>query len=213
MVACVSALAVHGLDVAAADEVPHVVVRSTRVEPGTRWHRDRPVATVEPLVPAVVRALSCVQRGDALAVADSALRVGLPWHDLANELGQRCGPHARWALDHADGAAESRLESRLRALLIDVGVRGFELQAELPGIGRVDLLLDGWLVLEADGFAHHSSREAFRTDRRRGAAGNAEGYVTVRFSWEDVVKEPEATVAVVRETLARRRRSVYRTVV
>lgn len=212
IVACVSALFVHGWDLTGWDEIPHVVVRSTRVEPGTCWHRGRPTATVEPPLAAAVRALSCVQRDDALAVADGALRAGLLRRDLVNELGQRGGPHARWALRHADRHAESRLESRLRALLIDARIRGIELQAQLPGIGRVDLLLDGWLILEADGFGSHSTRNAYRDDRRRAAVGTARGYVTIRFSWEDVMTEPDATVAVVRAALARRRPGAFQTV-
>jgi very-short-patch-repair endonuclease len=58
---------------------------------------------------------------------------------------------------------------------------------------EVDLL---WrrerLVVEVDGFAHHSDRKAFERDRRRDADLIAAGYRVIRITWRQLVSEPEA---------------------
>ena len=76
----------------------------------------------------------------------------------------------------------------------------------MPGVGVVDMLLDGWLVLETDGFAFHSGTEDFARDRRRGNALADQGYVLLRFTYRDVVHRPEALVAQVLRVLAGGRR-------
>lgn len=67
--------------------------------------------------------------------------------------------------------------------------------ARAAGVGRVDLLA-GDLVIEADGFEHHSDRDSYRNDRRRAAALALLGYRLVRFGSEDVVHRPAETLAV-----------------
>ena len=61
---------------------------------------------------------------------------------------------------------------------------------------RVDFL---WrrerLVVEVDGFRHHSSQQMFESDRRRDARITSMGLRVVRVTWRQIVKEPEATAA------------------
>ncbi len=61
---------------------------------------------------------------------------------------------------------------------------------------EVDLL---WrrerLIVEVDGFAYHSTRQAFERDRARDAALQAAGYRVVRFTWRQIIHEPHAVVA------------------
>ena len=71
------------------------------------------------------------------------------------------------------------------------------------GVGRVHLVLDGWLVVEADGFEHHSSRADYRNDRRRSNAIAIAGYELLRFSYEDIVHNPAYVVETRRRVLAR----------
>jgi very-short-patch-repair endonuclease len=70
-------------------------------------------------------------------------------------------------------------------------------------VGRVDLLVDVWLVLEADGFEHHSNRASYREDRRRGNALAVLGYAVLRFSYEDIVHHEDVVAEVVARVLAR----------
>ncbi len=47
-------------------------------------------------------------------------------------------------------------------------------------------LVNGWLILEADGFAFHSNREHYRRDRKRGNGAAERRLVQLRFTWEDL---------------------------
>jgi very-short-patch-repair endonuclease len=59
------------------------------------------------------------------------------------------------------------------------------------------------LVVEVDGFAFHSSAQAFERDRRRDAALTAAGFRVVRFTWRQLVDEPESVLVTVARTLWR----------
>jgi len=211
--ACVSALAAEQLPLLVSPGVAHLASSRHRSAPGRVWHRiASPVGLAVPLVAALAQAARCRPAAEVLAAVDAAFRSGrVIRDDLAGQLRTHESGHLRWALRHADPRSESVLESALRAVLIGGGVSGVEPQAVLEGVGRVALLVDGWLVLEADGHAFHSDRSDYRTDRRRGVAATVAGYVTLRFSFEDVVADPAGVLRAVQGTLARRHRSGFRT--
>ena len=60
------------------------------------------------------------------------------------------------------------------------------------------------LVVETDGFEHHRTRAAFEADRARDARLKLLGYEVLRFTWRQVVEEPERVAATVRALLDRR---------
>ena len=219
---CVSALDRWGVPLLDPPARPHLASSRARTERSACWHRLRtPVPTdrgpdpraraVDPIA-AVVQALRCLGRRDALVAADSALRSGLV---TARQLDRAVPAHdpqgARWVVEHADERSDSVLESALRFLLLDAGITAFELQAPLPGVGRVDLLVDGWLVLEADGFAFHSGRADFLLDRQRLAVATATGHVTLRFGYAEVVHHPHRVLRCIEETRRRFRAGDFRT--
>lgn len=211
---CVSALRVHGIEVPGAREPVHLVVASARPVRGAVVHRGSRGAAAgvaeDPLA-AALRAVRCLDRHPALAVVDGVVRSGLVGLDeLTVAVGTRPGPAVRWILRHADARSESVLESLLRAVLIDARIPGIDLQVDVAGVGRVDMLIGGWLVVEADGFESHADREHYRNDRRRLDAQLRAGLVTLWFSFEDVVGAPGHVVATVREVLERRRRRAFR---
>lgn len=142
---------------------------------------------------------------EALVVCDAALRAGLSPEGLrcaADAARGRGSTALRRVASLADGRAESPIESCLRLLAGELGrVRP---QVWIDGVGRVDLLLDGWLVLEADGFEFHATRAHYREDRRRANALAERGYVLLRFTYEDVVHRPGAVVETLVAVLARR---------
>ena len=55
----------------------------------------------------------------------------------------------------------------------------------VPGVGEVDLRVEGVLILELDGFAFHSGRKSFRRDRTRSRMALRLGLATARFAYED----------------------------
>jgi hypothetical protein len=151
---------------------------------------------------------------EAVAAADSALRRGLSLQALRTALCRLPAGRGRAlvarVLALVDVRCGSVLESLLRVLLHVHGVRAPQSQLAVRGrggalVGRVDFAWpDVRLVVEADGFAFHADRRRYRDDRRRSNALVLAGWRLLRFSWEDVVQQPEQVVAVVREALVQR---------
>jgi very-short-patch-repair endonuclease/predicted transcriptional regulator of viral defense system len=88
----------------------------------------------------------------------------------------------------------SEAEALLLELVRGAGLPAPETNARLLG-HEVDFLWRGAkLVVEVDGFAYHSTREAFERDRRRDARLQAAGYRVVRFTYRQIVSEPGAVI-------------------
>ncbi len=54
-----------------------------------------------------------------------------------------------------------------------------------------------------DGYAYHSSPEAFQRDRDRQNQLDALGWTVLRFTWHDVVHRPAAVAATIRDAINR----------
>ncbi len=54
------------------------------------------------------------------------------------------------------------------------------------------------LIVELDGFGPHSTRQAFRADRRRDRKLRLEGWRVLRFTYADVTQDPHGVVAELR---------------
>jgi very-short-patch-repair endonuclease len=132
--------------------------------------------------------------GEALAVADSALRSGFPpadLHDLARTMRGPGSVLARRVAGAADGAAANAFESALRAIALTV--RGLEVRPQVSVrdphfLGRPDLV-DRRLriVIEADSFEWHGRRRQLVRDAHRYNAFGSRGWLVLRFTWEDVM--------------------------
>jgi len=77
-------------------------------------------------------------------------------------------------------------------------------QVYLERVGYVDLLLDGWLVVELDG-RHHAEWKQVQKDHRRNNESVLQGYTALRYYYADVVYGPQAMVEQVLAVLRRRR--------
>lgn len=80
--------------------------------------------------------------------------------------------------------------------------------ARVPGIGEVDLLVEGCVIVEIDGFAYHGDRKQYRADRRRDRAAARLGLVVLRFAFDDA--DPSAVVAEVSAHVAALRDHAHR---
>lgn len=164
--------------------------------------------------------LGAVVGDDELELAlESALRRGLTsvsrlrWRMDQLARPGRGGPASlRRVLDRRPDGAEptaSELETRfLQAIRGVVPDPVRQHPVRLPG-GRVVHLDDAWpderVFGELDGWRWHGDRAAFRNDRRRQSAVVLEGWLPLRFTWQDVVHDPKGTALVVSRALASRR--------
>lgn len=145
-----------------------------------------------------------------LAVADQCLDGLCAQADLERQLSRRAtgrgSARARAVLPLADRRAESPMESVLRWLLMEAGVRRPVLQHVIHDasgrfVARADFAWpDKKVIVEFDGDVHRD-RSVFVKDLRRQNALIAEGWTVLRFSSADVLGRPEEIVAEISRAL------------
>ncbi|HWJ83803.1 MAG TPA: DUF559 domain-containing protein, partial [Cellulomonas sp.] len=152
-------------------------------------------AAVAPLDEALARMLLCCAAEAALVSIDDALhraRTTLP--RIAAALPATAPAEVRHVLARADGRAMSPLETLTRLALRAAGL-SVEPGPLIPCVGHVDLVVEGRVVVELDGYEYHRGRRQFREDRRRDRELVAQGYVSLRFTYEDVMHDIGRVVA------------------
>lgn len=136
--------------------------------------------------------------GEGLAVADSALREGYSPSRLRALARDARGPGARKirrVAREARAEAANPFESGLRGIAL--AIDGLHVRPQVPiwaseYLGRPDLVdEDLRIVLEADSFGWHGDRGALRHDARRYNMFVVNGWLVLRFSWEDVMFDPD----------------------
>lgn len=223
-VLCLGSAALHwGWPLKQPPERPQVSVPKTRKMPP---HRARTVdlrrLTLHPddVVDGVTSPdrtlLDCLRHlpfDEALTVADSALRDGFPGSRLQAVVRDARGPRAartRQIAALATPDAANPFESVLRALALGVSDLHVRPQVSLraPGgvfLGRPDLVDERLaIVLEADSFAWHGDRAALHSDARRYNSLVVNGWLVLRFSWEEVMFHSDAVKSVLRAAVAER---------
>jgi very-short-patch-repair endonuclease len=225
-----SAALAHGWKVKVVPDRPQIAVpKDRRIDQAVRarmaltW-TDLHDTQVEGLATDAATTLSmCGRRlpfDEALAIADSALRDGFPIGRLRALAAAARGPGSarlRRVAAHADGRADNPFESVLRAIAIEVPGLEVEPQVLITGdLGlraRVDLA-DRRLgiVVEAESFEWHGDRAALRRDSRRYDLLVANGWDVLRFSWEDVMHDPDFVRSVLRATVVRTEQTLAHTV-
>jgi very-short-patch-repair endonuclease len=219
-----SAAAHHGLLLKWQPRRPQLVVpRGRRVSTEAQqanavaWRRlpDRVVEDGWVLRPAFA-VLDCASRlpfDEALAVADSALRSGAAsWESLeeAQAVWPRGGsPRVRRVLEAADPQAHGPFESVLRAIALNVPglapVTQHRIDVDGAFLARVDLAdLRLRIVLEADSFEFHGLPELMDKDCKRYDELVVEGWMVLRFSWNQVMTKPEWVRSVLERAVASR---------
>lgn len=159
--------------------------------------------SVEPF-DAVRQAILCQPPRAAIATIDSALYRGVLAHDDLDELFDALPRRYRRLRRLLDSRAESGTESLMRLILRSIGCR-FEVQVVIEEVGRVDFVVDGWLIVECDSEAYHSSWLDQKRDRRRDQRAAARGYATYRPIAEDIMWHADEVRAALVGLLSRRR--------
>ncbi len=205
-VACVSQLRRRGAWVLDAEEVHvHFAANASRLRAdpsGSRGHW-RPLVhreTRDPdgvsLIDALLQAHECLSVPAWIASVDSSLHLRLLRSGDLGLMGEHLSSRARRDLELVDAKAESGLESIVRVMSRLLGFR-VRSQVTVPGVGRVDLIIEDWIVVETDGSAFHDTALAPR-DRRRDARLAATGRTVLRPGYELVVHDP---IAVARQVI------------
>ncbi|KQY50917.1 MULTISPECIES: DUF559 domain-containing protein [unclassified Nocardioides] len=194
-----------GLKMKKEPEHPTVTVpRSRRVDAsrreGVQLHRDTlPAGHVFQGVTSLARTVADCARwlpfDEAVCVADSALRSRLVTKEdlraVVVSLPRTGRSRAMAVVEFADGRAANPFESCLRVIAAQVTGLCAEPQVEI-GPHRVDLADRRLrLVIEAESYAFHGSKELFRADVRRYTWLATQQWVVARFLWEDVMHAPE----------------------
>jgi len=137
---------------------------------------------------------------------DSALHTGVLADGDLDELFEALPRRLAVLRRLIDPRSESGPETLVRLMLRSLGLR-FEVQVDLRGVGRVDFVVEGWLIIECDSVAHHSTWDAQRRDRRRDQAAAALGYATYRPIAEDIMWDPAVVLTAIRGLTERSRPS------
>ncbi|MFC6358104.1 type IV toxin-antitoxin system AbiEi family antitoxin domain-containing protein [Luteococcus peritonei] len=173
-------------------------------------------------VPRSLVDLGCTEpEGWTLAAMDDALRRGLCsaehlQRSVTSAAGRPGVRGAQRAAALADPRSESVGESLSRHLLVRAGLAPAQLQQEFPheaGVDRVDFWWEEGVVGEFDGRLKYRAsarpgvspeevlwQEKLREDRLRRL-----GLVVVRWTWDELLHQPEVVVARVRQALAEAR--------
>jgi hypothetical protein len=141
-----------------------------------------------------------LRRPRALATLDAALHVGactVAELDAAvrEQKGRRGIVRVRELLAHADGRAESPMESESRLVFIDYGLPLPELQYEIidhcGDLWRVDFAwLDAKVVAEYDSMEWHANPQIWKRDRLKVERLKDCGWTTVPMVVDDVRLHP-----------------------
>jgi very-short-patch-repair endonuclease len=134
-----------------------------------------------------------VARAERLGLADRGDLVTLVgkrrWVRGAPALGTLLAQNGPPAFTRSEAEAEFLdlvRRARLPTPSVNSKVKGYE----------VDFLWrSARLIAEVDGFAFHSSRDAFERDRERDGVLVAAGFRVLRVTWRQLTREPEAVLA------------------
>ncbi len=149
-----------------------------------------PHQAVANVVEALAQACRCQHPRAAIATLDSAWHLGVVDESGINAVFQLLPRRFAPLRPLIERRSESGVETLVRLLLRALGCR-VEVQVQIAGVGRVDLLVDGWLIVECDSKAHHEGWQKQRQDRQRDGAAAALGYTTLRVLAEDAFFAPE----------------------
>ena len=190
--------------------------RKTRSRPGIRVHRSHlhptdatrthGIPVTSPARTLLDLATTVSQRDLARATEEAQVQRRVSTHSLNEQF-------SRYPTHRGTAALRKAIQAEPRLTRSEAERRMLELirSARLPEPG-VNVKVGGWevdlvwpnqrLIVEVDGYAFHSSRRSFERDRGRDATLAGAGWRVVRFTWRQIVEEPEVVIARLSAALA-----------
>lgn len=162
------------------------------------------------LADALVQIVRCQEPRFALASIDNALHQRLIKPEAVPAIFAALPASIQYLRPLIDRRSESGQETVLRFIVQKAGY-DVEIQVTVDGVGRVDMVVEGCLVVEADSRRFHEGWEAQARDRTRDCDLAMRGYLSLRVLYRDIMYRPDRVVAAIGGLLAASRR--YRTVI
>ncbi len=196
LITCEHAAAHYRLPLPSSPKTLHVLIpRGHKAAPlwGEHQHETRDLPPVPlsafpvaPLARCLADLLCCAQEWTALVAADAALHQGrVTYEQVGTYLRGSRRVLGRRRLQRTSSRARSPLETLARIQLRGAGLDVVD-GVEIGGVGEVDLLIAGWLVVELDGYEYHSDMWSFDQDRSRNRELARLGYTSIRFTANNV---------------------------
>jgi very-short-patch-repair endonuclease len=138
---------------------------------------------------ALAQSLRCQKPWHALASLDNALFLGRIETGDLQQIFASIPSRLHYLMPLVDGCAEAGQESVLRMIVREAGL-SCELQVWIPGVGRVDMLVEGCLVVEADSRLAHDGWERHVEDRHRDLVLASQGYMSLRPAYQHTMHSP-----------------------
>lgn len=165
-----------------------------------RWDRAAGFGFADVLL-ALLHYAGCASAEAFFAALESAMHLGLVGASGLRLLRDRLPSALHEALDFAGDRSESGLESLLRFRLHLCGI-DLSAQVHIDGVGRVDFVLAGRIILEVDGRFNHDGPSPRHKDLMRDAAAAAQGYETLRFDYAMILHDWPRVLAAIQGRLA-----------
>jgi hypothetical protein len=141
------------------------------------------------IVDALSEVLTCQPPWHAVASIDNALFLGAITEPELERLFARAPARVQGLRGLIDGRAEAGQESVLRMIVHSAGLN-YEVQVGIDRVGRVDLVVEGVLVLEADSRLAHDGWELHVRDRDRDIDAARLGYMSLRPVYQRTMFRP-----------------------
>jgi very-short-patch-repair endonuclease len=124
------------------------------------------------------------------------------WKTHLRNKGRYGSPAARRLLHAAEDGTRSAAERLFARLLTRADIAGWRANQRVVSYEVDFFFRDARVVVEVDGFAHHTDPEAFQRDRKKQNALALAGYQVLRFTWLDLTEYPDRVIAEVRRAVS-----------
>lgn len=205
LLTCVSAARFYGLWILENAEQLHLscstgLARRRVVHHGACTHPVHPYLPVAGVGDVLLHAMRCLPELEALVMVQSAVsRALLSTGFLRRKLPGNRNGKVRAVLDLVLPRADSLLEVLAHTHFTRAGLQ-VQMHVDVPGVGEVDCLVNGRVMVELDGATHFEPKQV-KKDQYRNNAGLRGGLIPLRYYYADVVYNPQRMVDEVLDAL------------